>query len=119
MYFEDIYNRIRPFWKKTYINVDYDKDLTFEEDYIGYDWHQIDFILNTNKEKYDVWDSMMLFIMLQVIVEYSKIQFKLGKQIIDIDEISISRFEKRYLENLRYEGNEKYLKKYKGLKTSY
>ena len=29
----------------------------------------------------------------------------------------ISRFEKKYLENLHYEGNEKYLKKYKGFQN--
>lgn len=116
MYFEDIFNRIRPLWKKIYINVDYNKDLTFEEDFIGYDWHQIENVLRTNKDKYSVWELMMSFIMMQVIADYSKEQFSLGKQTIDLDEIPITRFEAKYHKNLRYEGNEEYLKKYKGFK---
>ncbi len=116
MYFENIYHNIKPLWKKLYSLGDVNETETYIAN-LANDWEEIDFLVSHKlKEKYNEWEKMMLFIMYQVLTEYGLEQYELSKEIIDIDDIPLERFEKKYLDNLHYEGNEEYLKEYKGLK---
>ncbi len=119
MYFEDIYSKIRPLWKESYsLN-----DIEITETYIkslSKDWEDIDFLVDAKIEngEYGEWEGFMAFVMYQIITEYGIEQHKLGKETINTDDVPITRFENKYLENLQYEGNEDYLKEYEGLKKN-
>ncbi|MBS9464401.1 hypothetical protein KIM67_18435 [Flagellimonas sp. 389] len=117
MYFEDIYNKIRPLWKKRYFLGDVKNTKTYIKN-LADDWEEIDYLVSYREEKkHSAWEKMMLFVMYQTLTEYSLEQSTLGKQTIDLDEIPIARIEEKYRENLQFEGNEEYLKKYKGFKN--
>ncbi|WP_303850059.1 hypothetical protein [Apibacter mensalis] len=60
---------------------------------------------------------MLTFTMYGTLTDWGLKYLKEGKEYLNIEDIPIEEFEKDYLENLEFEGNEEYLAKYKGLKS--
>lgn len=61
-------------------------------------------------------NSMMWFIIYQVLTEKGLELLKSGTDKLIIKDIPIADFEDQFLENLKSKGNKKYLEKYKGFK---
>ncbi|MBP2834247.1 hypothetical protein J8281_18770 [Aquimarina sp. U1-2] len=118
MYFEDIYNKVAPLWKKEFSLNGIEETETYIDD-IRKNYDKVDRIVDfTEKEKYTVWESMLTFTMYRTLTRFALSKWKEEKQqMIYLDEILMSHFEKHYEENLREEGNEEYLKQYKGFKN--
>lgn len=118
-YFEDIFFKIRPLWKEKYIIyiLDDENNVSFFSDYISSDDEQIDYILGHQKKLYNEWDSMLFFTFSITLYKRARYEFSIGSKILDLNDIPIEDFEKDYLSNLKEEGNEEYLAKYKGLKS--
>ena len=92
MYFEYIFNKISLLWKKSYTLYNAENTKTYIED-LANDWEKIDHLVSyEEKGNYNDWEKMMLFIMYQVITEYGIEQYKLGKQIVNINDISYFSF---------------------------
>ena len=75
----------------------------------------------TNKEEYTEWEKMLVFTMYQTLTAFGLEKWKKERaKILHFDEIPIELFEKYFKRNLEpedeFEGNEEYLKQYKGLK---
>lgn len=117
-YFDDIFGKIRPLWKEKYIIYILDKENkeSFFYNYLNDDCEQIDYVLGHQKDLYDEWDSMLLFTFSITLFRIAQYEFSLGSKILDLNKIQIVEFEKDFLVNLREQGNEKYLAKYKGVK---
>ena len=116
-YFEDIFEPIKKLWKGVY----YLPNNKNTETAVEVIWGEYDRIENIvrfqNKKKYDVWQLMLTFTMYGTLTDWGLKYLSEGKEYLNIDEIPIEDFEKDYLENLKFEGNEEYLAKYKGLKS--
>ncbi|MXP05586.1 MULTISPECIES: hypothetical protein [unclassified Apibacter] len=116
-YFEDIFYPVKALWKGVYNIENVEKTKTYIES-IREDYREVEYVVeNENKKKYTWWDSIMVFTMYQTLTSVGLNYFKQNKKILNIDDISIEDFEKNFLENLEFEGNEEYLAKYKGLKS--
>lgn len=116
-YFEDIFYPIKDLWKGTYYLPNTKNTETYVES-IGNDYDKVDDItLFKNKSKYNEWDLMMVFTMYGTLIDTGLKYIELGVDMLDIKDIPIEDFERDYLSNLKEEGNEEYLEKYKGLKS--
>lgn len=116
-YFEDIFYPVKALWKGVYNIENVEKTKTYIES-IREDYREVEYVVEIeNKKKYAWWDSIMVFTMYQTLTSVGLNYFKQKKKILNIDDISIVDFEKNFLENLEFEGNEEYLAKYKGLKS--
>lgn len=116
MYFDDIFKTIRPLWKLKYNLGDVNKTESHIED-LSKDWEQVDYIISyREKENYNDWDRMLSFVFYQVMTEFGIEQFQKNKMVMNIDDIPLNRIEKKFHENLKFEGNERYLENYKGFK---
>lgn len=116
-YFEDIFYSVKKLWKGIYKIENVEKTETYIES-IGEDYNIVEYIVDfKDKKKYTWWESMLFFTMYQTLTRIGLKYSKEGKEYLNIDEIPIEEFEKDYLENLKLEGNEEYLAKYKGLKS--
>jgi hypothetical protein len=116
-YFEDIFYPIKKLWKGVYYLPNVKNTKTCVES-IAENYDEVDYITQfENKIKYNEWDLMMVFTMYGTLIDWGLKYLKEGKEYLNIEDIPIEDFEKDYLENLKFEGNERYLAKYKGLKS--
>ena len=116
-YFEDIFYSVKKLWKGIYKIENVEKTETYIES-IGEDYNIVEYIVDfKDKKKYTWWESMLFFTMYGTLTDWGLKYLSEGKEYLNIDEIPIEEFEKDYLENLKFEGNEEYLAKYKGLKS--
>ncbi len=122
MYFEDIYDKIRPLWKESFSLNNIDETETYIED-IRQEYNRVENIIDfKEKEKYTQWESMLVFTMYQTLTAFSINKWNKEKvKFINISEVPITLFEKSFRENMEpedeFEGNEEYLKQYKGFKN--
>jgi hypothetical protein len=117
MYFEDIYNKIEPLWKREFSLKEIEETETYIKD-LSNNWNEIDTIIDfTEKENYSIWESMLSFTMYQALTAFGLKKHKKEKAtVLYFNEIPLEMFEDYYRENLQAEGNEEYLKKYKGFR---
>jgi hypothetical protein len=116
-YFEDIFDPIKKLWKGTYYLPNVKNTKTYVES-IGEDYNEVEYVVDfKDKKKYTWWESMLFFTMYGTLTDWGLKYLKEGKENLNIEDIPIEEFEKDYLENLKFEGNEEYLAKYKGLKS--
>jgi hypothetical protein len=117
VFFEEIFHPIIGLWKQEYYleygNKTHTCIASLRDDFLEIE--DVVEIENSDK-KYKLWNSMMVFIIYQVLTEKGLQLLERGEKDLLIKQISIADFEDQFLENLRYEGNEKYLEKYKGFK---
>ncbi len=116
MNFEDIFYKVRPVWKDSYLIDDIAINKTFSKE-IAKDFDKNNDIFEDSKAIYSEWDSMMLFVMYQILTEYSLEQFYNNRFEINVEEIPLQRFESKYFENLQSEGNEDYFLNYKRFRS--
>lgn len=122
MYFEDIYNKVAPLWKQEFSLEGVEETETYIED-VRQDYNKIDRIVDfTEKEKYTVWESMMTFTMYQTLSDFGEEKYKNeGAKTFKFSEVPITLFEQKFRENMEpedeFEGNEEYLKQYKGFRN--
>ena len=119
MYFDDIFNRIKPLWKDRYEIGDLVINETFARS-LADDWENNHdrMQLARGTKDFNEWDSMMLFVIYQVLTEYAIDQFKKNELEIVIGEIPFELFERKFLKNLQFDGNEVYLRNYKGARKN-
>lgn len=123
MYFEDIYNKIRPLWKETFSLEGIEKTKSYIED-IKQDYDKVEDIVDfSDKENYTEWESMLSFTMYQALTAFGLEKWRKEKaKALNFSEIPIALFEEYFKNNLepedKFEGNEEYLKKYKGFKPT-
>jgi hypothetical protein len=123
MYFEDIYNKVEPLWKREFLLQGIEETETYVED-IRQEHNRVESIIDfEEKKKYTEWESMLVFTMYQTLTAFAINKWNKEKvKFINIDEIPITLFEKKFRENMEpedeFEGNEEYLKQYKGLKPT-
>ncbi len=130
MYFEDLFNKIRPLWKdvynlENYIDLGYNDEISIDD--IRDEWEKIEKIVDLyEKEKYNHWDRTMNYIIYQVLSDYAEKKRKEGILKIYFDEIPLEAFEKKLRENYKpdkndlsfvYETCKKFQKIYKGFKS--
>ncbi|WP_303850120.1 hypothetical protein [Apibacter mensalis] len=115
-YFEDIFYPIKNLWKGCYFLLDKENKGEYIKS-IANDYNRVDDFVRFIEKKYDVWQLMSVFTVFGTLIDWGLKYIKQGKEYLNIDEIPIEEFEKDYLENLKLEGNEEYLAKYKGLKS--
>jgi hypothetical protein len=116
-YFEDIFYPIKKLWKGVYYLPDKENGETFIVS-IREDYNEVEYVVDfKDKKKYTWWESMLFFTMYGTLTDWGLKYLKEGKENLNIEDIPIEEFEKDYLENLKFEGNEEYLAKYKGLKS--
>lgn len=121
MYFEDIYDKIRPYWKDSFslngIENTQTYVLSLKENY-----NQIDDLINS--ENFTWWEFSLAFTMYQALTAHAIHRWKLNRGVeeIQFSEIPITVFEEYYRRNLEpedeCEGSPEYLKQYQGLKES-
>lgn len=116
-HFEDVFFRIQPLWQPHYPLTYGNQAKTFIES-LSADYDKIDFIVGYKKRGYDGWDDMMVFVMYQVLTQWGLDLLAQERDILAIDDIPLEAFERQYKENLEYEGNERYLARYKGRRGS-
>jgi hypothetical protein len=119
MYFEDVFYPIIKLWK-TEFYLEYGNKKKSYVLSIGDDYDEVEYIVDVEqKDKYNEWHRMMVFTIYSTITDYGL--NNLSKEIYSLNllDIPIESFQKEYLENLREEGNERYLNDYKGFKNPY
>lgn len=119
MYFEDIYDKIRPLWKDSFSLEDIEETETYVES-IRRNYNEIDNKLSI--DNYSWWEFSILFTMYQTLTVFALEKWKKEKSgILFFDEIPVTLFEEYFRKNLEpedeFEGNEEYLKEYKGFKN--
>lgn len=122
MYFEDIYKKVEPLWKREFSLEGIEKTETYVED-LKNEYNRIERIVDfSQKENYTEWESMLIFTMYQTLTAFAIEKWKNGKlKKMAFDEVPIVLFEKYFKRNLEpegeAEGNEEYLKKYRGFRN--
>lgn len=118
MYFDDIYNKVAPLWKRDYSLKGIEETETHIED-ISNEWNRLDNELS--EKNYSWWEFSMLYAIYQVLSDFGEKKYE--KEKVDsftFDEVPITLFEKKFRENMEpedeFEGNEEYLKQYKGFR---
>lgn len=116
MHFEEIFNKVKPLWKQRY-RVSYGNKRKSFIPSISAEYDKVEYIVDFKyKYLYSEWESMLVFTMFRALTRKGLSYLDNGiSKYLHIDEITIEEFEKYYLENLKEEGNEMYLKQYKGL----
>jgi hypothetical protein len=121
MYFEDIYSKVEPLWKREFLLQGIEETETYVED-IRQEHNRVESIIDfEEKKKYTEWESMLVFTMYQTLTAFAINKWNKEKvKFINIDEIPITLFEKKFRENMEpedeFDGNEEYLKQYKGFR---
>ena len=122
MHFEDIYQKIEPFWKREFSLEGIDETETYIKDILK-NYNEIESIVDFSRKKdFTAWESMLVFTMYQVLTAFALEKQKKEKSgILYFDEIPITLFEEYFRKNLEsedeFEGYEEYLKEYKGFKN--
>ena len=116
-YFEEIFYPIKKLWKESYYLPD-NKNTDKSIEVIWNDYEKVEIIVdNKDKSKYTEWEGMLTFTMYRTLKRMGLKNLREGKEYLNIEDIAIEEFERDYLSNLKEEGNEEYLAKYKGLKS--
>jgi len=120
MYFDDIYNKIKPLWEQEFSLEGIEETETYIES-IRQNYNQLDDELS--EQEYSWWDFAMLFAIYQTLTAFAISKWDKEKvKSISINDIPITLFEEYFRKNMEpedeFEGNEEYLKKYKGLRGS-
>jgi hypothetical protein len=121
MYFEDIYSKVEPLWKREFLLQGIEETETYVED-IRQEHNRVEGIIDfEEKKKYTEWESMLVFTMYQTLTAFAINKWNKERvKCINIDEIPITLFEKKFRENMEpedeFDGNEEYLKQYKGFR---
>ena len=122
MYFEDIYQRIKPFWRSEFSLKRIEETETYIES-IAENWEEInDIVLFSDKQNYSEWDGMMVYTMYKTITMFGLMKWETEKvDSITLDEIPITLFEETFRKNMEpvdeIEGNLEYLAQYKGFRN--
>lgn len=124
MYFEDIYNKIRPYWKDSFSLEGIEETETYILS-IKKNYTEIEYLVDYKySNNFTEWESMLVFTMYQALTEYAIKKWKMNNRIeeIQISEIDLTTFEEFFRKNLEpeneAEGSPEYLKAYKGLKKN-
>jgi len=121
MYFEDIYNKIRPLWKDSFSLKNLNETETYVED-IKQEYNRIEAIVDfADRKNYTEWESMLVFTMYQTLTAFTIGKWNKEKvKSININDIPITLFEEYFRKNMEpedeFEGNQEYLKQYKGFR---
>jgi len=129
VYFEEVFHKIYPLWKKNYSMEDTCEDKVEMEDWKAV-WDRIcpeelnnefnrlaEKLYYTEKEKYTPWDIKMLLAMYEAMRDYAKNKGdKEDARFFSIDEIPMEVFEKYFFKILREDDDKEFIKKYKGMK---
>ncbi|MEM9686247.1 MAG: hypothetical protein AAF934_04920 [Bacteroidota bacterium] len=118
MYFEDIFNKIAPLWKRNFSLEGIEKTETYVES-IRKNYNELDNTLYESGLSW--WEFSMLFTIYQTLTAFGLKKWKKQQaKNLHFDEIPITLFEEYFRKNLEpedeFEGNEEYLKQYKGLR---
>ena len=97
MYFEDIYNKIEPLWKREFSLKGIEETETYIKD-IKQDYNKVECIVDfEEKEKYTEWESMLIFTMYQTLTAFSINKWNKEKiKSINIGEVPITLFEEYF-----------------------
>lgn len=120
MYFEDIYTKVEPLWERSFTLEGVEPSSTYVES-IRKNYSKIEYKSQKN-EIYSWWEFAMIFTMYQILTAYALEKWRNEKlDIITLDEIPVQLFEKQFLKNMEpedeFEGNDEYLRRYKGFKN--
>lgn len=121
MYFEDLYETVRPLWKDSFSLEGIEGTETFVKD-MRENWNKLDDIIyfSSNDNKHKKWVSMFAYTMYQTLTAFALKKWKKEKtEILYFEDIPIELFDKYFRKNIEAEGNEEYLKAYKGFKNKY
>lgn len=121
MYFEDLYETVRPLWKDSFSLEGIEGTETFVKD-MRENWNKLDDIIyfSSNDNKHKKWVSMFAYTMYQTLTAFALKKWKKEKtEILFFEDIPIELFDKYFRKNIEAEGNEEYLKAYKGFKNKY
>ena len=121
MYFEDIYNKIRLYWKDSF-SLDKISETETYVSSIKENYNDIENLVDHEcSDDFSEWESMLIFTMYQALTAYAIERWKaecVNK--ILFSDIPITVFEEYFRKNLEPEGecdgSPEYLKQYKGLK---
>jgi hypothetical protein len=122
MYFEDIFRKVEPLWKREFSLEGVKETETYVLD-LKDEYNRIEDIVDfSNKEDYSEWESMLIFTMYQTLTAYALEKWKNEKSsMITIDEIPITLFERQFKRNMEPKGeveaDEKLLKQYQGFRN--
>ncbi|RIV25385.1 hypothetical protein DYU11_08785 [Fibrisoma montanum] len=117
MYFEDIFHPIKTLWKEQYY-LEYGNSKKSFIISLRDDFREIEYIVEVERrEQYNEWHRMMVLVSYQVLTKIGLTYLELAVNVLNIKDIPVEVFEKKYRENLEHEGNEGYLSKYKGRKS--
>ena len=97
MYFEDIFKKIEPLWKREFSLEGIEETETYVKS-ISENWEEIDHRVDfTHKEEYTEWESMMTFTMYQTLTRFALKKWKNEKAgTLAFDEIPITLFEENF-----------------------
>lgn len=71
MYFEDIYNKVRPLWKDTFSLEGVEETNSYVKD-IKQDYEKVEDIVDfSDKENYTEWESLLFFTMYQTLTAFA------------------------------------------------
>lgn len=118
MYFEEVYERVKPFWKQSFSLEGLDETESYVRD-IRRNYNEIERKVDfTHKEEYTEWEGMLAFTMYQTLTAFAlKKWAKKGGDVLNFTEVPITLFEEYFRKNLKAEGNEEYLKEYRGFRN--
>lgn len=123
MYFEDIFDKVKPLWKECFSLNEIQETETFIKD-IKQEYNRIERIVDfSDNENYTEWESMLVFTIYQALTAFAINKWNKEKiNSISINEVPIGLFEEYFRKNLEpedeFEGNMKYLSHYKGFRLS-
>ena len=116
MYFEDIYTIVRPLWKDEFSLLQIEETETYVND-IAKNWNEVEFDIEKNNRSTALWEGMLSFTMYQALTATAIKKWKEQKaKNLNFNEISKNTLEEYFRKNLYEEGNEEFLKKYKGMR---
>lgn len=122
IYFEDIYKKIRPYWKDSFSLEGIAETKTYVLSILK-NYNEIEYLVDYKySNNFTLWESMLVYTMYQALTAHAIKKWKINNKIEEIkySEIGLITFEEFFRKNLEpedeSEGSPEYLKKYKGLK---
>ncbi len=119
MYFEDIYEKIEPLWKREFSLEGIEETETYVES-IKRNYNELEY--NSSLDSDSWWEFAMLFTMYQTLTAFALEKWNKEKATtLFFNEIPITLFEQQFKRNMEpedeFEGNPEYLAKYKGFRN--
>lgn len=115
MYFEDIFNKVKPLWDKSIFIGDFNNnDIELNELSKFYENYIEDSHLQKEYSAYEHWCELINWSIYVVLSTEGEKLAKKGKTHININEFFIELFEKRFRDDLQADSWEKERKEYKG-----